>query len=330
MAIRAILGFEHLEAVASWSDYMDNGFSFSKATSGTIARITNGWITGQSADAVYEWLKIPLGQYCGGPGNEVALGWRTRLDAYVAGSYIADTLTVRLFNMTDLPNPVSGATYYIEITMNLTTGAIRRWVNGVELSQIHTLNASQLATAKAGNLEIQVYTKGGTAGKQSIRDIYVTDDQGAASGFPVGRLGAKVVAPINFDSVTSPDWTPNSGSSLLAALNNASGEVPTTNYVQSAASKGDLTANLNTPGLAAGKIWGIQMTMAGKSLEAGSVLVGAKLKNGSAQVTAPNQSFTVAGGNLNLGIFHKAPDGTDWDITKLNATDLVVTPDITG
>jgi hypothetical protein len=138
------------------------------------------------------------------------------------------------------------------------------------------------------------------------------------------------MVPIVSQSAVGVDWTANNGT-LLSAVNPAAAELPITNKVTSPVSRNPLTLGLSSNIPAGAKINGISLNLGGKSLATGPTLLGTKLVQGGSELAAKTVSLpTTQNYNGLMGVIAKAPDGGAWSIAKVNATSLVITPDVSG
>lgn len=318
MAIRAIIGFEHLpQGDTSWINYATHGMTRGADLS-ALTTIVNGWLVSNSQSAGAERISIPLDPYLAAPVGKLWFGWRCRIIAnsnggagivYLGASYV----------LLDQSLPASGNTVYIEMSYDVATGVVERWINGVKI-----------ANAAAGNGRSMLFgleAKGSLSGRYDYRDFYICDDQ---PGGPVGPLGPQVVAPITCDSATGSDWTTTPGGTALVTAISEPGTVPTAKIATSnSTTKGPLTASLTSTIPGGSVVTAIELMTGISSAGGVAVLCASKIKSGANEVVGrviqgPSGSYSYNG---SAGIFHKNPAGTTWDAASIDATDFILTPD---
>jgi hypothetical protein len=322
MAIRAVIGFEHLpQGDTSWINYATHGMTRNADLSAQNT-IVNGWLVSNATSSGAERVSIPLDKYLVAPVSKIWFGYRCRctLNArggagivYLGGNYVLlDTLI-----------PVTGNTCYIEMSYDIATGVVERWIDGVKIA-----NA---AAGTGRSMTLGLEAKGSLNGRYDYRDFYICDDQGSAQGLPSSQLGPQTVGPVTFDVATGADWTTTPGGTALLTAISEPGTVPTAKIATSNAStKGDLTASLKATIPAGSTVVAIELTAGASSASGATVNSNTKLKSGSnviagSAVNAPSGSYNY---NNSLGVFHKNPAGTAWDNASIDATDLILTPDV--
>jgi hypothetical protein len=322
MAVRAIIGFDHLpQNDTSWINYASHDMTRAADLSAQNT-IVNGWLVSNATASGAERVTIPLDKYLVAPVAKIWFGIRCRstLNArggagiiYLNGTYVLlDTLI-----------GVTGTTTYLEFSYDVASGAVERWINGVKQANGTSPGAG------LRNLTFGLEAKGSLNGRYDWRDIYVVDDQGAAQGLPVGPLGAQVTYPITLDAASASDWTTTpSGATLLEALNEP-GAVPTAKIATSA-SNAPLTVSLKSSMPAGVVVNAIELMGGGRSTTTSTAKVAAKISTGGTDVAGltPVAPITNYAYSLGFGVFHKAPNGTPWTNTNIDATDLVLTPDV--
>lgn len=320
MAVRAIIAFDHLpQNDTSWINYASHGMTRGADLSAQNT-IVNGWLVSNATASGAERVSIPLDPYLVSPVGKIWIGIRCRstLNArggagiiYFGGSYVLlDTLI-----------GVTGTTSYLEFSLDPTTGVVERWVNGVKQA-----NAS---TSAGRSMLLGLESKGSLNGRYDWRDIYICDDQGAAQGFPIGPLGPQVTYPITLDSASALDWTTTPSSSTLLNALSEPGAIPTANVANSA-SNAPLTASLKSSMPAGVIVNAIELVMGARSAGASTAKASAKLSSGGVDLTGltPVCPITNYNYNLGLGVFHRAPGGAYWNNANIDATDLILTPDV--
>jgi len=280
--------------------------------------IVNGWLVSNATSSGAERTSIPLDKYLVAPVAKIWFGFRCRsiLNArggagliYLNGTYVA----------LDSVFGVTGTTSYYEFSYELSSGVVERWVNGVKIA-----NANMGSGLRAITLGLEV--KGSLNGRYDYRDFYIADDQ---PGGPVGPLGPQVVYPVTLDSATGSGWTTTPSSATLLEALSEPGTVPTAKIATSDTSKGPITASLKATVPAGVSIAAIEMVAGARSATTGTTKLGAKLSLGGTDLAGltPSIAPTNYSYNVGLGIFHKNPQGANWTVADIDATNLVLTPD---
>ena len=318
MAIRAVIGFEHLpQNDVNWANYATHGMVRNPDLS-LQNTIVNGWLVSNATGSGGERVSIPLDAYLTAPVGKIWFGYRCRIIKNAnggAGIVYLGTSYVLL----DQLLPATGNTVYIEMSFDATTGVVERWINGVKIA-----NAAASATR---SMTLGLESKGSLSGRYDYRDFYICDDQ---PGGPVGPLGPQVVAPIVLDSASGSDWTTTPGGTTLLDAINEPGGIPTAKIATSnTVTKGPLTASLKSTIPVGSVITAIELTTGVSSAGSTPVICAAKLKNGANELTGKTIQGPVGSYNYNgsAGIFHKSPSGATWDATNLDATDFILMPD---
>lgn len=323
MAIRAVIGFEHLpQNDTSWINYASHGMTRNADLSAQNT-IVNGWLVSNATSSGAERVNIPLDKYLAAPVGKIWFGFRHRATynarggagiVYIGSSYVLlDTLI-----------GVTGTTSYLEFSYDIASGVVERWVNGVKI-------ANAAATAGLRSLTLGLEAKGSLSGRYDYRDFYICDDLGQASGLPTGPLGPQVVVPVTLDSAAGADWTTTPGGTTLLDAISEPGSVPTSKIATSnVTTKGLLTASLKATIPANQSVTAIELTAGMSSATATPVNSLAKLKSGSNEIAGslavgPTGSYNY---NNSLGVFHRNPAGGAWDNASIDATDLILTPDV--
>lgn len=329
MALLAAIGFDHLEALANWYSFMDAGVV--AQTSGSPnprALVTNGWLaTANTVASVNDNLAIALRTLAKPGATKVTIGVRCRSEtatsvgiAMVSGG--SGNVSVGSSGGAGYePLAVAGGSAYLEFEVPLSgaPALVKRWVNNVQLA-----DASVAGGLASGNGSFYLFMKQASGGRLAFRDIYVLDDTGAEFNT---RLGPRKLAPITLDACSAPNWSYTSGSALAAL--STPGEDPTVNKATSPLTKDVLTAGLHATIETGAVIEAIVLNMGGKSLAAGTTTLGAKLKSGSDELALPDVVLPITQSvAIGLAIASKAPNGAAWTPALLEATDLVITPDI--
>lgn len=322
MAIRAVIGFDHLpQNDTSWINYASHDITRNADLSAQNT-IVNGWLVSNATASGAERVSIPLDKYLVAPVTKIWIGFRARavLNAkggagiiYFGGNYV----------LLDSLMPNTGSTAYLEFSYDCTTGTVERWINGVK--------QANSAAAAGRSITLGLEVKGSLNGRYDWRDFYICDDQGAAQGLPVGPLGPQVVYPITLDSASSADWTTTpSGSTLLNALSEP-GAVPTANIATSV-SNNPITASLKSTLPGGVVVNAIELMAGGRATTVTPSKLSAKLSLAGVDAAGLQPVAPASGGgysySLGLGVFHKAPNGSFWSNANIDATDLILTPDV--
>jgi len=327
MAIKAVIGFEHLpQNDVTWANFATHGLTRA-ADSSLKSVIVNGWIVDKDTGGSACRYSIPLTPYIQAPVNKIWFSVRLRVNQNpngAAGIIYLNNSYILIIN--ELLPFALGTAYHLEFSYDVTTGVIERWLNGTKMS-----NSAQTPGAGIRALTFGLEGKGSVAAMIDWRDINVVDDQGVSLGYPVGPLGPREVVPVTFDTVDGSDWTttPN-GTSLLTAVSEP-GSDPTAKYATSNInSKGPLTASMIATIPAGKNVAAIEMIATVQSNGSAAVNNATKLKKGTDEVagsflSAPSGSWNF---NASLGVFHKAPGGQNWTNATIDATSVVLTPDV--
>lgn len=318
MAIRAVIGFEHLpQSDVNWINYATHDM-YRGADLSVQNSIVNGWLVSNATASGAERTTIPLDKYLVAPVSKIWIGFRCRsvLNArggagliYMNGTYVA---LDSVFGLT-------GTTSYYEFSYDIATGVVERWVNGIKIANT---NAGSGLRSMTFGLEV----KGSLNGRYDFRDIYICDDQ---PGGPVGPLGPQAVYPVTLDSATASDWTTTPSSATLLEALSEPGTVPTAKIASSAQTKGALTASLKSSIPATVSIAAIELVASGRAGGASAAKIGTKLSLSGTDTTQLVQSLaaTTYSYNVGLGVFHKNPLGASWSPATLDSTNLVLQPD---
>lgn len=326
MAIRAIIGFEHLPPNdVNWGNYATHGLTRA-ADSSLKSMIVNGWIVDKDTAGTACRYTIPLAPYLVAPVGKIWFSVRMKLNQNPnPGAGIIYMNSTYIFLISHIPGYVIGGIYHLEFGWDLTTNVVERWVNGVKIAD-YTGPGANLRTVTWG-----LEGKGSVAAMIDWRDLTICDDQGAAQGLPVGPLGPRDVVPITLDSAVGSDWVTTPAATPLLSVVGDTGVNPTTTFATSDINtKGPLVASMlaNIP---AGKVvTAIELIATTQSSGIAAVSTGAKLRKGTDETVA---NFLVAppsawNYNASLGVFHKAPGGLAWTNATIDGTSIVLSPDV--
>ena len=321
MAVKAVIGFEHLpQNDTTWINYATHGM-YRNADLSAQTTIVNGWLQSNATSSGAERVSIPLDPYLVSPVAKLWFGYRCRITknakggagiVYLGGSYV----------LLDTVLPVTGNTVYIEMSYEVATGTVERWVDGVKIANS--------ATGTGRSMLLGLEAKGSLNGQYDYRDFYICDDQGVAQGLPIGPLGPQIVGPITCDSASGSDWTMTPGSATLLEAINEPGAIPTAKIATSnTTTKGQLTASLKATLPAGAIVTAIELITGLSSAGGSAVTCATKLKSGANEVAGrtlqgPSGSYDYNG---SIGVFHKNPAGATWDNASIDATDFILSPD---
>lgn len=327
MAIKAVIGFEHLpQNNANWANWATHGLTRASDSS-LLSQIVGGWIVDKDTGGSACRYTIPLTPYLAAPVNKIWFGFKVRVNQNPnAGAGIVYLNSTYILIISDIPSLVLGTAYHLEFSYDLTTGTVERWVNGTKIA-----NAAGNPGVGIRTMTLGLEGKGSVAAMIDWRDINICDDQGQALGYPIGPLGPREVVPITFDSMDGSDWatTPNA-TPLLTAISEP-GTDPTAKYATSNInSKGALTGSMIASIPAGKNVAAIELIATLQSAGTATVTNAVKLKKATDEVSAGFVQAPVGSWNYNasLGVFHKAPGGQNWSAATIDATSVVLTPDV--
>jgi len=326
MAIKAIIGFEHLpQNDVNWGNYATHGLTRG-ADSSLQSVIVNGWIVDKVTGGTACRYSIPLAPYLAAPVGKIWFSVRMKLNQNPnPGAGIIYLNNTYLLIISHIPSYAIGGIYHLEFGWDLTTNVVERWVNGVKIADWNGPGAG------IRNAIFGLEGKGSVAAMIDWRDINICDDQGAAQGLPVGPLGPREVVPITLDSAVGSDWVTTPAAIPLLTAVGEQGVDPGAKYATSDINtKGQLVASMlsNIP---AGKgVAAIELIATTQSAGSAAVSTGAKLRKGSDELPANFVSAPPGAWNYNasLGVFHKAPGGVAWTNATIDGTSIVLSPDV--
>ena len=336
--LRAIIGFDHIGKNLAEAAWLPNcGYAIthsagnkpflisSDACLSVAAGVSSGY-----AQSVFDLSPFLV------PGiSTLSVG--IRFKTIVTGNsgqmfFIGTTVNVSdpqfIANYADMPAAaqLAGGETYLEVVYNLTAGTYSVYWDDVLKGTYTTATVNQ-TNLKAGKLVlIMEHTGPSQSGVTAYRDIVIVDDL-PGDGY-VTRLGPRVIYPVTLDSATGTDWTSSDGSGFLAALN-VPVETAGAATLTSGVSKSPLVTSLKAATLPVGaNVDGVFIMTAAKT-DIGGALVGTTLTNGAKSIIGQSKAPGTAlkYGNSH-GVFARAPDGSRWTTTSIDATSLSLTPDV--
>lgn len=357
MAIRAIIGFDDLvcpAAAQTVAQPMPGLPPFNQVPGGSalyggpvITKTSDGWCKlymnkGPDGSGIGKsnqiWANLKDFGITATPTTNFTIGFRfaipTTSYASIHGVYIAETLAVTntaagLFPSTAIPGYVLGTEYYLEFTVDVATGVVKRWVDGTPIADT-TITAAAIAAIKAGTAFFCLgwYQSGLIAQNLEFswrfKDMYVLEK--TPDGINSGRLGPQTVVPIDLLSVTAP-WTTPTGT-VVDALNapitdTASSLTP---IVSSDAVATQAALVLKTGSLL-GPVNGVVLTASGRRAAGSSANLKSSVSQGATNTADKTLTLTTSFQyGLPVQIFDVAPDGTTWSKAKIEACTLKLTP----
>lgn len=269
--------------------------------------------------------------------SKVTFGFRVKNLAVNAGShgllYITDSPTPNstsyyMFALTAGNAPWSqtvGKETYVEVTYDFVAFTCTILADGVAqtVAQGNALSAQVKAAFTAGTFAVNFALSNAGGNRYAIRDFYVLD--AVVGDGMTGPLGSQRMFPITTDSADGAGWTPSAGGTAMDTLN---APLPATPYVLSPVDKTPLVTSLKTTAPPGSRVNGISLVISGTS--AGDSPSTSKIEISQGGSNAPVKFVPVAKTGTygaSLGVYPKAPDGTLWDLAKLDATTLKLTPD---
>lgn len=347
MSLCFALSFDHLGVMAWSNGNMPVAFAnlpvstYAQPGSVLPAIVAGGWLTSNSAVSLVIGI-VKTGQWIPVASKKTWYGVRVKLNA---GNVTLSTPLVmvgksafllanpmqEIFRVSDISAiPGIGAKeFMLEAGINWETGIIERRVNGEPISNLDSAawDAGIKAAIAARDLGIfSILSSNGTAYNMATRDYYlVENDEGNTLKGPLGAIRLAMAE----NTVELPTtWTSSTGN-VQGVLNTQvdGGGTSLTAPLLTGSANNPLEVGLKLPaGISLDAIRAtVTYASAGLSTGVGATL-GAQLKSGSSVV--PGKSMTLADTikhGVLLSVSEKAPDGTAWNKSKLEATKLVLT-----
>lgn len=274
---------------------------------------------------------LNLTPYAKAGARKLVIGMR--LFRYVQGG--ADTLgyigttggaadLLPSFSQLSLSAAPAGSNWWMEILLDTLTATGYIYLDGVQVRSfsIPTMNA----TLAGGTVLLWLMAAPqNVEGCLGYRDIYFLDElQGDGI---TARLGPRIVVPVSIDAASATDWTTTDSSPLLTTINAATSIVSPALAV-SGPSKTPLNLSLKANIPAGGQVEGLMMLGSLKA-DSASLFVGSSISGGGS--STPVKTFqpgtTLKYGNM-VSLFPRAPDGSRWTNANIDATSVLVTPDL--
>ena len=219
-----------------------------------------------------------------------------------------------------------GKEFYAELTYDFAAGTVAGLIDGVAIAPYTppALPAAIKTSWAAGNGLVNFRLGSSTTGRYAIKDVYLID--AVAGDGMVGPIGPQRMYPVVPDTAAGTGWTVSSGSgTVLDALLAAP---PSTITANSPVNKAALTMSLKTLAPAGTKINAVSLGLNGNSLGDSPSVSKVELTQGS--TTSAAKFVPLARGVQNfapVGIYPKAPDGSAWTVSNIDATAIKLTPD---
>lgn len=352
--LRAIIGTDlNLKTTnpavgATFPDWWTLNNHYGPALGNNISRACvdqDGWISAMtnSIDTVVPFV---MNGYVPANPNKVTFGFRIKTLAAYGGAHsiihlsapnVPNDLGCYLFLAGSQAAPWLsgvGTEYFAEFTYDFVAATVAGRITTTDgtVTNLATytppaLNAGIKAQWLAGNGCFNFRLATSVGGRYAIRDIYVLDD--VAGDGNVAPLGVQRTYPVIPDLATGTDWALSAGTGTL--LDTLLALPPATTTINSPLNKNPLNLSMKTTAPVGSRITGIQLAVTGMSL--GDSPSSQKVEVTQNGVTAPAKIASLAKGVLSvgtIGVMTRAPDGTAWDINKLDATAIKLTPDTIG
>lgn len=220
-----------------------------------------------------------------------------------------------------------GVEYHVELTYNFATGIVQGLVNGVAIPDYTppALPAAIKAAWAAGTGAINFRLGNNLNARYAIRDITIVDD--LAGDNIVGPVGPQRLYPLYTDDVQGPGWTATTGGQTL--IQSLTAPLPATGRINSPVDKTPLQMSLKCDAPPGSRVTGISLAIGGVGL--GDAPTTAKMELIQGGQTSQAKFVTLPRGTPGygalMGTYAKAPDGLAWDLAKLDATTVKLTPD---
>lgn len=340
--LRGIYGFDHLPktpapalngVMTAFAAYL--GYQATVLTPTSIGVDPDGFIGSYAVAAANVGFDL-TGVVPANP-TKVTFGFRLKVLAIYAGAHGLLYMTTAaapndvsyypcIFSAGAAPwTQVVGKETYVELTYDFVAFTCTILADGVSqtVTQGNALGAAVKAAIVAGTFAINFQLSNALGSRYAIRDFYIVD--AVAGDGMVGPLGPQRMFPISLDAADGAGWTPSAGGANIDTLSAA---LPAAAYVTSAADKTPLVTSLKTTAPAGSRVNGVSLVLSGTS--AGDAPSISKIEISQGGSNAPVKFVPVqktATYGAQIGLYPKAPDGTAWDITKIDATALKLTPD---
>ena len=345
--LRAIHGFDHClkftnPAVnGTFTDWWSANSWYGAALGTNLNRMAvdqDGWVSGMSS-SVDQIVPFALDGYVPANPTKVTFGFRIKtLSAY------GNSHSIIHLGSTANPNDIGcylflagpagapwltgvGKEYYAELTYDFAAGTVAGFIDGVAIATYTppALNATIKAAWMAGNGVVNFRLGNTLNARYAIKDVYVLD--AVAGDGMTGPIGPQRMYPVFPDTATGAGWVPSTGSATL--LDTLLAAPPATTTINSPADKTALNMSLKTTAPAGAKINAVVLGLNGLSLGDTASVSKVELIQGSATTGAKLAPLQRGAQNFApVGIYPKAPDGTTWTVSNIDATAIKLTPDI--
>jgi len=341
--LRAMYNFEH--CVKTPAPALGNvinptpGFGYANATLLNAAQMAvgpDGFLGGYSSGGAVSLAFDMTGIVPPNP-TKVTFGFRIKTLAAITSNH-----AVIAFSTPSAPNdttaymllissvaapwmPTAGNEIYIEVTYDFATFSATAKVNGVQatITQGPAPSAGQKAAFVSGAWTFNLTMSTVTNARYAYRDIYVVD--ATAGDGMVDAIGPQKMFPISLDAAAGAGWVTSGGASITDTLNTL---LPANPYATSPGDRTPLVTSLKSTVPVGSRVNAVSLSLSGTST--GDTASTSKVELTQNSVTSPAK-FPVTPQALTygtpIGLFPKAPDGTAWDLTKIDATTLKLTPD---
>jgi hypothetical protein len=221
--------------------------------------------------------------------------------------------------------PLLGVEVYAELTYDFVAYTSTLKVDGVNQPVVQgpALSAAVKAAFTAGTGMLTFRLSDSSPFRYAIRDIYIVDV--VAGDGMIAPLGPQRMYPITLDAAAGAGWTPSAGGTVQDTINAA---LPAAPYVASPADKTPLVTSLKTTAPDGTRVNAVSLLLSGTSTGDAASISKIEISQGGSNAPVkfiPVGRTTTYGAQI--GIYPKAPDGTMWDIAKIDATTLKLTPD---
>lgn len=341
--LRAMYSFDHCakssNLVAGQTVNPSVGFGYSNASLLAPASIgvgADGFIGGYSSGANVNLAFDMTGVIPANP-TKVTFGWRLKtLQVY------ASTHAMISFSIPASPNdtsayiiamgsgntpwvPAVNGECYVELTYDFTTFTPTLSINGVPTPCTigSAPNTAQKAAFVSGAWTINFVLANTLNARYAYRDIYILD--AVAGDGMVAPIGPQKLFPVFLDAADGAGWTATGAATPMDVLNTT---MPGNPYTTSPADKTPLVTSLKTSAPAGSRVNAVSLSLSGTSIGDGPSTSKIELTQGGQTLTPKfvPVARTITYG-APIGLFLKAPDGGAWDLAKIDATTLKLTPD---
>lgn len=342
--LRAMYNFDHCArtaapAVGGALVNPANGFGYSNATllAPTLMAVDSaGFLCGYGNSANVNLAFDMTGVIPANP-SKVTFGFRLKTITTYSSSHALISFSIPaspndttaylvLLGNTGSPwIPSVGNEVYLEVTYDFLTFTASVIANGVPVTCVQgpAPNAAQKAAFVSGAWTVNFVLSNTLNGRYGYRDMYIVDV--VAGDGMVAPLGPQKMFPIQLDAADGAGWTASGAPTPLDVLNTA---LPGNPYTTSPSDKTPLVTSLKTTAPAGSRVNAVSLSLSGVSLGDGPSTSKIEISQGGQNLPTkfPALQRTISYG-VPIGIYTKAPDGAAWDLAKIDATTLKLTPD---